>query len=173
MIKTDVKKLHPFPKYALNYFNLFLWRDTDCESKVIYFYTDSARQGNDIRGDLHDPEKWSPWKLTPPFGLINIRFYVRHLTYLHVSGISADNHNGNIECVRKKAVPDSVKKLIKIYFQKIKITGTLPVVIGLRLYLDLHIKKLFRVVKDRQMDSFDTLNPRVICVWGKLKKFSH
>lgn len=84
---------------------------------------------------LHDPEKWSSWKLTPLFGLINIRFYVPHLTYLHVSGISADNHNGNIECERKKAVPDSIKTHQNLFSEEIKITER-SIVIGLRLCLD-------------------------------------
>jgi len=79
---------------------------------------------------FHDLEKWSPWKLTPPFGLINIRFYVPHLKYLHVPRISADNHNGNEK--EKKAYPDGIK-IHKNLFSVEIFNG-----FDLRLYLNVH-----------------------------------
>lgn len=85
---------------------------------------------------LYDLEKWSPWKLAPPFGLINIRFYVPHLTYLHVPGISADNHNGNIGCERKEVRLDGIKTHKNLFLKNMS-KYLMSAIIGLHLHLKL------------------------------------
>jgi len=98
-MKTDVTKLYSFQSVH-NIILIYFYGET--RTRKWFTPAQTPRDREMILEVFHDLEKWSLWKLVPPFGLINIRFYVSHLMYLHVPGISVDSHRMKTYGVRKR-----------------------------------------------------------------------